>query len=229
MHDENLQWPEPPARHQAKIINLVGGPNTGKTTTALGLTYYMKLAGLRVKYVQEYAEDMVYEDRENILDDQLYILAKQNRRALRLEERTDFVVVDSPLFLSLVYAKDGGTPALRQIVWECWDHYNNITFYHPRDLNFTYHGHGRVQQSHDECRAIDQRIERFLSHPNVRSSAYELDLGRDYVRQIIEFMKLPVPLPNGLLHTPGTEPSAPPLYSGAPETAGEDDRYDRPA
>lgn len=180
---------------RAKIINLIGGPNTGKTTTALGLTYFMKRAGMKVAYAPEYALDMVYEERSNILADQLYILAKQNRRQLRMADSNDYIVTDSPLFLSLVYSPNGGSEDLRAAVWARWNEYDNITFYHPRDMEFEFEKQGRVQKSHEECRAIDRQIEGYLVNPNVRSSAYELELGRNYVRQIIDFMRLPVANP----------------------------------
>jgi adenylate kinase family enzyme len=63
-----------------KVINLFGGPGSGKSTLAAGLFERMKIQGLSVELVTEYAKDMVWERRGNILDDQLYILAKQHRR-----------------------------------------------------------------------------------------------------------------------------------------------------
>lgn len=184
------QQPRPTAKTPAKIINLLGGPGTGKTTTALGLTYRMKLAGLKVKYAQEYAEDMVYEERTNILDDQLYILAKQNRRLLRLVAHTDYIITDSPLFLSIVYSKNGGSENFQRLVRETFNQYTNITFYHPRDLSFDFQQQGRTQQSHAECAEIDAKIEHYMPHDTL-----ELEPGKDYVAQIVEYLRLPVPLP----------------------------------
>jgi hypothetical protein len=173
----------------ATIINLIGGPNTGKTCTALGLSYFMKRAGLRVKYVQEYAEDMVYEDRANILADQLYILAKQNRRLHRLRSVTDYVITDSPLLLNIVYSKDEGTPEFRATVHEYWDSYNNITFYHPRDTSFAYHQQGRVQDSHEAASAMDTIIQR-----NLRGATVNLEIGTDYIKQIVDYFNFHVDL-----------------------------------
>lgn len=172
----------------ATIINLFGGPATGKTTVALGLTYFMKRAGLRVKYVQEYAEDMVYEKRSNILADQLYILAKQNRRMLTKIDSNDFIVTDSPLLLGLVYAVDM-TPEFESIVWQHWNVYRNVSFYIQRDETFDFQLQGRSQTSHEECRAIDRKIQQVVPPDTTRVAR-----GEDYVTQVIRYLRLGIDL-----------------------------------
>ena len=89
-----------------KVLNIWGGPGIGKSTTAAGLFYEMKKLGLNVELVQEYAKDAVWEKRHNILDDQIYIFAKQQRRIARLAEHNiDWVITDSPIPLGLVYLR----------------------------------------------------------------------------------------------------------------------------
>ena len=81
-----------------KVINLFGGPGVGKSTAAAGLFYEMKKRQLSVELVTEYAKDMVWENRQNILDDQIYIFAKQQRRIARLRDHhIDWVITDSPI------------------------------------------------------------------------------------------------------------------------------------
>lgn len=211
----------------AKIINLVGGPNTGKTTTALGLTYFMKLAGLRVKYVQEYAEDMVYEERANILDDQLYILAKQNRRLHRLRNETDYIITDSPLILGKVYSKNGGTQEFRDLLNTYWDSYDNVTYYHPRDTSFAFQQQGRVQSDHEACLQIDRLIMRYLP-----GSAVELQIGGDYVSQVVQHLQLPIPhfaANIGLLTRQQAIPPGKVKEQRNCRDSYGDDIYDRPA
>ena len=62
------------------VINLFGGPSTGKSTLAALLFGTLKSKyDLNCEYVNEYAKDLVYEKRNQILlKDQLYIFAKQN-------------------------------------------------------------------------------------------------------------------------------------------------------
>ena len=89
-----------------KVINLFGGPGSGKSTTAAGLFYFMKLQHLNVELVTEYAKDLLWSGRlQNLLDQQEYIFAKQNHKLHRLRGKVDFAITDSPILLSYAYPK----------------------------------------------------------------------------------------------------------------------------
>ena len=109
-----------------KVINLYGGPGSGKSTTAAGLYYRMKMAHHNVELVTEYAKDLVYADRlEGMLDQQEYIFAKQNNRLHRLRNKTDWVVTDSPILLSTVYVNEG---------WQCVEKFKELVKTTPRGI-----------------------------------------------------------------------------------------------
>ncbi len=145
-----------------KIINLWGGPGTGKSTTAAGLFYEMKKARLNVELVTEYAKDMVWEQRHNVLDDQIYIFAKQQRRIARLQGHgLDWVITDSPIALGLVYLRDGAlSEHFHQLVMEVFNAYDNHNFLLQR--NFEYNPVGRNQKDVDEARVYDEKVKRLL-------------------------------------------------------------------
>ena len=54
-----------------KVINLVGGPGCGKSTTAAGLFYELKRRDYSVELVTEYAKSRVWEDSLRTLNDQI--------------------------------------------------------------------------------------------------------------------------------------------------------------
>jgi hypothetical protein len=116
----------------------------------------MKKAGYSVELVTEYAKDMVWEDRFNILDDQLYILAKQNRRLLRLKDKVDFVITDSPLLLGLVYTDPLYYPAFHNLVLDVWNSYRNQLLFIRRP-EVGYEMVGRMQDN-IQAKAIDGKI-----------------------------------------------------------------------
>ena len=61
---------------------------------------------VHVEFVAEYAKELTYEKRFNILEqDQLYVFAKQHRKILRIKDQVDFIISDSPLLLSSVYSE----------------------------------------------------------------------------------------------------------------------------
>lgn len=145
-----------------KIINLFSGPGAGKSTTAAGVFYQMKCAGLEVELVQEYAKDMVWEHRHNILTDQIYVFAKQQRRIARLANHNlQWVITDSPIPLGLCYTSQADlTDEFRGLVMQVFNRYNNYNFYLTR--NVSYNPNGRNQKTEAEAVIMDEKIKRML-------------------------------------------------------------------
>lgn len=109
-----------------KVINFFAEPSAGKSTTAAGLFYAMKHMGFNVELVNEYAKMCVWEDKKRTLDDQLYVIAKQNHSMERLRGKVDYVITDSPLLLGLVYRRDTNFPSFGPLVKEVFDSYENF-------------------------------------------------------------------------------------------------------
>lgn len=150
-----------------QVINLFGGPGVGKSTAAAGLFYEMKKAQLRVELVTEYAKDAVWEKRHDLLDDQIYIFAKQQRRISRLQDTgIEWVITDSPLPLGLVYLRPGVLgdhfPAL---VMEVFNWYTNHNFLLHR--SHEYDPVGRMQKSHDDAVRFDETVQAILERHQV--------------------------------------------------------------
>jgi hypothetical protein len=87
------------------VINLYGGPGTGKSTSAAYLYYLLKQGGRNVEMVREYVKDWAWEGRKIGDFDQLYFLGKQSRKESMLFDKVDFIVTDSPIAMSSFYAK----------------------------------------------------------------------------------------------------------------------------
>lgn len=86
------------------IICLYGGPGCGKSTTAAGLFYFLKLRGYNSEMIREYIKDWVWEDRKILAGDQTYFFAKQSRKErVFINNELDFIVTDSPLILTHFY------------------------------------------------------------------------------------------------------------------------------
>ena len=142
-----------------KVINLAGQPSAGKSTTAAGLFYLMKHAGLNVELIDEYAKQMTWEKRFGTLADQLYILAKQNRKLERLRGQVDYVISDSPLFLGRIYNQSNKLPSLNSFIMEVFNSYDNLNFIiQPHK---PYRTVGRNQTEH-EAAVIGKEIEGLL-------------------------------------------------------------------
>ena len=138
-----------------KVVNLYGGPGTGKSTTAAGLFFLMKIAGYNCELVREYAKDAVWEGRTHLFAQQAFIFTKQAKRLRDLEGKVDIVMTDSPLMMSLVY----GTPpaGLTEMVAEERRRYNEFDVRLGRVKR--YQQAGRTQT---ESEALD--VDSVISH-----------------------------------------------------------------
>lgn len=149
-----------------KVVNIFGGPGTGKSTTAAFLFHELKCAGKNVELVTEYAKDMVWEGRSNVLTDQLYMAAKQNRRLGRLvNSGLDLAITDSPLILGALYAPEGYFPSFEPFLVEVFNSYDNYNIYLQRQV--TYNPLGR-NQTLEEAVEIDIANLRLLQKHGIK-------------------------------------------------------------
>jgi len=149
-----------------KIVNLFAGPGAGKSTTALGLAFLLKLRpGLRTEYVPEYAKELAFADRLDKVG-QKEIFVEQKRRQLALIDKVDWIVTDSPLLLSLVYSNDDMKKN------EVWRHHVYSNSLKIKAHNFVisrwkpYETYGRTQTK-AEAKEKDIEVQTLLGSYNV--------------------------------------------------------------
>lgn len=88
-----------------RIINLYGGPGTGKSTLAADVYARLKRQGFNAELVREYVKNWAWEGRAISVYDQIYFAAKQIRYESMLFGKVDFIVTDSPVWLAGFYAR----------------------------------------------------------------------------------------------------------------------------
>ena len=156
------------------VVNLFGGPNRGKSTTASGLFYQLKIAGYNCELVTEYAKDLTFEERKNILKDQVYILAKQNRRLERLRNKVDVIITDSPLILGLMYKPSDYYKFYEPLAIEMFNSYDNINFYLTSSKGLQYQKTGR-DQTKEEAELIDNGVRNLLDNLEIDYDTMDID------------------------------------------------------
>jgi hypothetical protein len=85
------------------LINLWGGPGSGKSTTAAGVFCELKQQGVSCELITEYVKSWAWRGVEIGPFDDVYITAKQLRRESACYGRVDYVVTDSPIGLGAVF------------------------------------------------------------------------------------------------------------------------------
>jgi nicotinamide riboside kinase len=138
---------------RTRVVNLTGGPGSGKSTTAAGLFFEMKTRDKKVELVTEFAKELTYEGRLVERSDQRAILHEQQRRLDRLVGKVDWIITDSPLFVGLVYGQGYfATEAFERHLMRAFNSYENVNVFVDRAK--PYQGYGRTQ-GEDEARQID--------------------------------------------------------------------------
>ena len=128
------------------VINLLGGPGVGKSTSAAGLFYLMKRDYFKVELVTETAKDMVWEDRVTMLTEQDYIFAKQNNRLRRLVGKVEYAVTDCPLLLSVFYTPWDFPPHFKAFAEDVFRSYDNINIFLNRKKEFVQAGRVHTEE-----------------------------------------------------------------------------------
>ena len=146
------------------VVNLIGGPGSGKSTTAAGLFYNLKKLGINCEMALEYAKDKVYEESFKTMDDQLYIFGKQYHLMWRLKNLVDVIITDSPLLLSIYYNKTKSN-YFEDLIVEQYNKFNNMLYILKRD-NIEFKQEGRIQNE-EESKHIDMEVKNILDRNNI--------------------------------------------------------------
>ena len=158
------------------VINLCGGPGTGKSTLSANLFAKLKMSGVDVELAPEYVKDLVWEESFKKIENQIYIFGKQHNRLYRLKNKVNVIITDSPLLNSIVYYTGNNKHFEPLVIWE-FKEMNNITLYLER--SFDYVQNGRMQTL-DKAKKIDEIYKNLLDkyqidYTSIRSP-YNVDM-----------------------------------------------------
>ena len=182
-----------------KIINLFGGPGVGKSTTAAKIYHELQMAGYECDLPYEFPKQVAWEDNRSQITDQLFIFAGQHRNIVRSYGKVDYIILDSPILLSLVYKNlyNEGFPSFLygnnfdRMALDVFKGYNNINFNIERKSKSEYIKEGRFQ-TYDESVKVDNMIVKTLVDNNIdyipiRQSK---DIGMKIVQHVLITNKL---------------------------------------
>ncbi len=158
-----------------KVINLFAAPGTGKTTTGQILAGLLSMDDCKVEYIPEFAKFATLSKNRAALSDQIYMFAKQeNRLNVLREAQLDYVVMDGPLPLALLFQPPGYYAGYEPLVMEVFNSYENINFYLTKNPRFLYKTHGR-NENEEESRQLDATLRVLLQKHSVSCSEHVVD------------------------------------------------------
>ena len=178
----------------SKIINLFGGPGIGKSSIANGLTYKLKKKHIICDNPYEFPKLLAWDDNHSAIRDQLYVLANQHRGIVKSYGKVDFIILDSPILLSLTYRnyyKSNEYPAtlygesFDKLVLDTFNQYDNINIVLNRSIGL--HNEKERYQTLEQSILLDVEIENTLIKHQLPYT--KLDVGDNTVNEILGLIK----------------------------------------
>ena len=142
-------------------VNIWAGPGVGKSTTAAGLFYFLKLRGIGVELITEVAKDLVYQG--DLADTpQSQIITRQFIRQTRVEGHVNVAVCDSPVPLALAYCTPAERAEYAPVIRKAVAGWDTLDVLLVRDLTKSYDARGRYQTQSEAARFTEEVFNPFV-------------------------------------------------------------------
>jgi hypothetical protein len=142
-----------------KVINLFGGPGSGKSTTAAGIFHFLKLADVQCELVTEVAKDYTYEGNSSRMENQILLLGEQYHRIYRVKDYVEYIITDSPIIMGINYRPKDCPTSYDKLCFDLFNQFDNINFFIKRTK--TYQEYGR-SQTEKQAKKHDKSIKNLL-------------------------------------------------------------------
>lgn len=156
---------------KAIIVNLFGGPGSGKSTGAAYIYSKLKMHGICAELVTEFAKDKFWEETVATFHNQLYIFAKQYFRITRCTEKVDVIITDSPILLSLIYKNENDmlSENFDKMALELFNSYDTYNVMLNRVTPYDPVGRFQTEKESDE---LSTKIRNMLNHNDISYDEY---------------------------------------------------------
>ena len=179
----------------SKIVNIFGGPGIGKSSIAAGVTYKIKKNHISCDQPYEFPKLLAWDDNHSAIQDQLYVLANQHIGIVKSYGKVDYIVLDSPILLSLTYRNYyKGTEYPSSLYGESFDKMVLDTFNQYDNINIVLdradgvHNNDERYQNLEESKELDIVIENTLIKNNI--PFYKIKVDDDTVDNIIKLVNI---------------------------------------
>lgn len=147
-------------KKEAIIINIIGGPGTGKSIIASDVFSALKRKYVSCDISAEYIKRKLREQALKVVQNQVYIFAKQQFQLFSMKDDVQVIVTDAPFILCPIYDKTN-CPFLKGLSIKEFKKYRNLTYFIERDKKVVYEQEGRYQDLKG-ARAVDKKVKKFL-------------------------------------------------------------------
>lgn len=168
-------------RKQTLIINLIGGPCSGKSTVAAELFARLKKMGVHCELVPEYIKERIYEENKTIPKHQLSIFGMEHYSIWNKIGKVDVIVHDGSFInnTSALYNCEDN-PEFDNLIISEYKKFNNLDFFIKRG-NIEFEDYGRIHNL-KQSKELDKIIKE--TYTNYGLSFIEVE-ARDAVDKIV--------------------------------------------
>lgn len=161
------------------IINLIGGPCSGKSTVAAELFCRLKKMGIKTELVSEYIKDRIYEENKTMPNNQIAIFGMEHYNISNKIGKVEVIVHDGSFINNCIYKQEDNDEFDKLIVSE-YNKFWNLDFFIKRG-NIEFENYGRIHTL-KQSKELDKIIKE--TYDNYKLSYIEVE-SRDAVDKII--------------------------------------------
>ena len=161
------------------VINLIGGPCSGKSTVAAELFARLKKMGIKTELVSEYIKDRIYEENKTMPNNQIAIFGMEHYNISNKLGKVEVIVHDGSFINNIIYKAEYNKEFDDLIISE-YHKFNNLDFFIKRG-NIEFEDYGRIH-NYEQSLELDEKIKQLYN--NCGADFIEVE-SRDAVDKII--------------------------------------------
>lgn len=149
-------------KYQTLVINLIGGPCSGKSTIAAELFARLKKMGIHCELVSEYIKERIYEENKTMPVNQIAIFGMEHYSISNKIGKVDVIVHDGSFINNIIYKKEDN-PEFDELIVSEYKKFNNLDFFVKRG-NIEFEDYGRIhnlKQSKELDRIIKDTYQKY--------------------------------------------------------------------
>ena len=166
-------------RKQTLVINLIGGPCSGKSTIAAELFARLKKMNVHCELVSEYIKDRIYEENQTMPKNQIAIFGMEHYNISTKIGKVDVIVHDGSFINNCLY-KNEENPEFDKLIISEYHKFNNLDFFIKRG-NIEFENYGRIH-NYEQSLELDKKIKDLYHKAEAKFIEVE---ARDAVDKII--------------------------------------------
>lgn len=172
------------------LVNFISAPSIGKSTMSSLAFVRLKTDHNKAELVQEYAKQLVWGEKFDVLSNQWYVSKKQYKMLKAVYGKVDYLVTDSPLLLGGYYNRyypDNvcDREKTEEMILEKIKEFNNIYIFLKKNSDFPFEKEGRIHTEEQSIK-IEQQLKEMLDefkidYLEITSDVNNMDKIIDYI------------------------------------------------